>query len=58
MEKIKKDHRNYRIHDENNKTLIKKSVDELGAGRSILIDSENEIIAGNGVYEQWGLFIW
>ena len=32
--------------------IIDKSLKELGAGRSILIDSENEIIAGNGVFEQ------
>jgi len=51
---IQPDKRNYRIHNDKNKQLIKKSVDELGAGRSILIDSDNEIIAGNGVFEQWG----
>lgn len=49
---IKFDKRNYRIHDDRNKDLIKKSLDEYGAGRSILIDAEGEIIAGNGVYEQ------
>lgn len=49
---IKFDRRNYRIHDDRNKELIKKSLSKYGAGRSILIDAENEIIAGNGVYEQ------
>lgn len=49
---IKRDGRNYRKHSPKNKELIKKSLAELGAGRSILLDSENEIIAGNGVYEQ------
>ena len=49
---IKIDRRNYRKHGEKNKELIKKSISELGAGRSILIDNENEIIAGNGVFEQ------
>lgn len=49
---IKLDKRNYRIHDDRNKDLIRKSLNECGAGRSILIDSEDEIIAGNGVYEQ------
>ena len=29
-------------------------MDELGAGRSVLMDSENCLIAGNGVKEQWG----
>ncbi len=32
--------------------MIKNSLEDCGAGRSILIDNENEIIAGNGVYEQ------
>lgn len=50
--KLKKDRRNYRLHDENNKRIIGKSLDECGAGRSILADSSGEIIAGNGVYEQ------
>lgn len=49
---IKFDKRNYRIHNEKNKSLIKKSLSECGAGRSILLDAQNEIIAGNGVYEQ------
>ena len=51
-EAIKYDKNNYRIHSAENKQLIKKSLEECGAGRSILIDNENEIIAGNGVYEQ------
>lgn len=46
------DSRNYRKHNDKNKNLINKSLSECGAGRSILIDSENNIIAGNGVYEQ------
>lgn len=46
------DKRNYRKHNAENKRLIKKSLEECGAGRSILIDGQNEIIAGNGVYEQ------
>ena len=49
---IKYDKNNYRIHSAENKQLIKKSLEDCGAGRSILIDNENEIIAGNGVYEQ------
>lgn len=52
MAKIKLDKRNYRKHSDKNKDIINKSLKELGAGRSILIDSENEIIAGNGVFEQ------
>lgn len=49
---IKFDKRNYRKHNDRNKKLINKSLKELGAGRSILVDSEGEIIGGNGVYEQ------
>ena len=52
MEDIKFDKRNYRIHNDKNKQLIKKSLEECGAGRSIVIDNDNEIIAGNGIYEQ------
>lgn len=52
MTKIKKDRRNYRVHNDENKRVIRKSLEELGAGRSIVIDNEGEIIAGNGVYEQ------
>ena len=35
-----------------NQKLIEKSLKECGTGRSIVVDSENEIIAGNGVFEQ------
>ena len=52
MTKIKQDRRNYRVHNDENKRVIRKSLKELGAGRSIVIDNEGEIIAGNGVYEQ------
>lgn len=50
-EKIKFDTHNYRNHDERNLKLIEKSLKECGAGRSILLDSENEIIAGNATYK-------
>lgn len=46
------DKRNYRKHNDRNKNLIKKSLEECGAGRSIVIDNEDNIIAGNGIYEQ------
>lgn len=49
---IKYDKRNYRKHNDRNKDLIKKSLEECGAGRSIVIDKEDNIIAGNGIYEQ------
>ena len=46
------DSRNYRKHSDRNKDLIRKSLNECGAGRSIVIDNNDEIIAGNGIYEQ------
>ena len=49
---LKQDRRNYRIHGDKNLSLIKKSIDEVGFGRSIVVDSENEIIAGNGLVSQ------
>ena len=52
MSNIKFDKRNYRKHNEKNKKLIRKSLEECGTGRSIIVDSNEEIIAGNGVYEQ------
>ena len=49
---IKTDPHNYRLHPEANKRIIRKSLEDLGAGRSIVIDKEDCIIAGNGVYEE------
>lgn len=49
---IKLDKRNYRKHNDKNKKLIQKSLKECGTGRSIIIDANNEIIGGNGVFEQ------
>ena len=46
---LKQDKRNYRKHNERNLDLIKKSVAEVGLGRSVVIDNENEIICGNGL---------
>ncbi len=52
MPNIVPDKRNYRIHPEENKALIKKSITENGFGRSIVCDADGNIIAGNGVFEQ------
>lgn len=52
IEDLKFDQRNYRRHNDRNKELIKKSIEEVGFGRSIVIDSENEIVCGNGVVSQ------
>lgn len=52
MEKLKLDPRNVRKHGKRNQQVIAESLRELGAGRSILIDSSNTAVAGNGVLEQ------
>ena len=52
MSDIKFDPKNYRIHTDSNKRIIRKSLEDCGAGRSVLVDKENVLIAGNGVYEQ------
>lgn len=52
MSEIKFDKRNYRKHNDKNKKLINKSLKECGTGRSILVDKDGEIIAGNGVYAE------
>lgn len=49
---VKFDKNNYRVHSEENKNLIKKSLKDCGVGRSILVDADDCIIAGNGVYSQ------
>lgn len=46
---LKQDKHNYRKHNERNLNLIKKSVSEVGLGRSVVIDNENEIVCGNGL---------
>ena len=51
-EKIKYDSKNYRKHTEKNLNLIKKSLKECGTGRSIVIDNQGEIIAGNATYQE------
>lgn len=51
MGEIKLDAHNYRKHDERNLKLIKRSLKNLGAGRSILIDADGEIIAGNATFK-------
>ncbi len=51
MSELKFDQRNYRIHNDKNKRVIRKSLEDCGAGRSVLVDKDNVLIAGNGVYE-------
>lgn len=46
------DPRNARLHPKENQEMIRKSLEEVGAFRSIAIDGDNIIRAGNGVFEQ------
>ena len=45
------DPQNARLHSSENLDMIQASLEELGAGRSILIDENDVILAGNGVAE-------
>lgn len=48
------DDKNFNQHTEHGMSLLEKSLRENGAGRSILIDKDNNIIAGNGIIEAAG----
>lgn len=48
------DDKNFNKHTEYGMSLLEKSLRENGAGRSILIDKDNNIIAGNGIIEAAG----
>jgi len=48
---LKKDPKNLNKGTERGKHLIKQSISQLGAGRSIVIDKDGNIIAGNHTYD-------
>lgn len=48
---LHQDDRNFNKGTEAGRELIRKSLRELGAGRSLLIDKNNKIIAGNKTHE-------
>ena len=48
---LKFDDKNFNEHTEFGMSLLEKSLHDYGAGRSILIDKDNNIIAGNGIVE-------
>lgn len=54
IDDLKFDDKNFNKHTEFGMGLLEKSLRENGAGRSILIDKDNNIIAGNGVIEAAG----
>ena len=48
---LKQDHKNARKRTDRSAELIKESLQRYGAARSIVIDEENRILAGNGTVE-------
>lgn len=48
---LKQDPENARLHNERNIGMIQQSLQEVGASRSIVIDEDDIIIAGNGVVD-------
>jgi DNA modification methylase len=54
ISELKFDDKNFNQHTEYGMSLLEKSLRENGAGRSILIDKDNNIIAGNGIIEAAG----
>ena len=45
------DAHNYRKHSDTNKARIRKSIDEAGLGRSVVVDADGVLVAGNGVQQ-------
>ena len=54
IDELKFDDKNFNKHTERGMGLLEKSLRDFGAGRSILIDKDNNIIAGNGIVEAAG----
>lgn len=54
IDELKFDDKNFNKHTEFGMNLLEKSLRQFGAGRSILIDKDNNIIAGNGIIEAAG----
>lgn len=51
IDELKFDDKNFNDHTEFGMSLLEKSLHEFGAGRSVLVDKNNNIIAGNGIVE-------
>lgn len=54
LKDLKFDTKNFNKHTEFGMGTLEKSLREYGAGRSILVDKDNNIIAGNGIAEVAG----
>ena len=51
INELKSDHKNARKRTDKSANLIKNSLEQFGAARSIVIDEDNRILAGNGTVE-------
>lgn len=51
IDKLKADRKNARKRTDRSAQLIKESLDRYGAARSIVIDENNRVLAGNGTVE-------
>lgn len=51
LKDLKFDEHNFNTHTPEGMELLKKSIQENGYGRSVLVDKNNNLIAGNGVVE-------
>ena len=51
LKSLKSDHKNARKRTDKSASLIKESLERFGAARSIVIDEDNRILAGNGTVE-------
>ncbi len=51
INELRSDHKNARRRTDRSSQLIKESLERYGAARSIVIDEENRILAGNGTIE-------
>lgn len=49
---LRADPKNARIHPTENKQMIRRSLEEVGGFRSIAVDGDDIVRAGNGVFEQ------
>lgn len=54
ISELKFDDKNFNKHTQKGMGLLEKSLQQFGAGRSILLDKDNNIIAGNGIVEAAG----
>ena len=51
-DKVTIDDLNARTHPDRNKQAIRTSLEQFGAARSVVVDKDNRVLAGNGTVEQ------